>query len=209
MVQNSRDAFLSNLRDAVGFLSPRGQVNGIRLGRDYLEAALRRATAWLTPRAVDGFRAEDFPDYGEADRRRLADAVAAFRAAAGRIDAAIGPFLDILDILGPDLEGFDLYRALKRQQPDFPPYVRDFAVRIGEDWSGDPAAWVWIIATDESTVEDYVRDGFGLQRQIYELLDRMGERRILYLGFRGETEQSEEFEGEQLDNLAVAARHRP
>ena len=46
-----------------------------------------------------------------------------------------------------------------------PAPVADWRVRVGEDWVGDPAVWVWPVLADEDTdfdtsdeLEDMVRD---------------------------------------------------
>lgn len=211
----ARQEFLLNLKTAAGFLSPRVQANGVRLGSEYLERILRRSTIWLTPRALDGFDVADYPDLDPKTRDRLVRAIERFQAVARRIDpkepasdadlAEAGPaFAEILDILGDDLEGFSIYQALKAQR--FPAYVRDYAIGLGEDSTGDPAAWIWLIVSDESRIDDYIRDLPELRDTAKRALDRAREDRLLYLGFRAESEQREDIESEQLDEFARWAR---
>jgi hypothetical protein len=62
----AREEFLLNLRTAAKFLSPKVQVNGVRLRPEFLERVLRQATIWLTSRAIEGFDAKDYPELRRA-----------------------------------------------------------------------------------------------------------------------------------------------
>ena len=205
-VSMARDEFLSNLRTAVRFLAPEVQVNGIRLDPDFLARVLDTNATWLTPKAVEGFDAEDFPELPADQRRQLAEAVACFRAVAARVPRREPPPQDLLDearpalvtiltLVGPYLEGFQVYHALKRQI--FPDYVRDFAVRIGGDWTDDPAVWIWVIIADRVGGYQFIDKVPEVREPVEEALRGAGIDRWLYLRFRTESEQAE-WEAEQL-----------
>ena len=197
----ARSNFLRNLRTAAGFLSPIAQVNGIRLEENHVADVLRRATIWLTPKAVEGFDPEEFPELSADARERLSRDVGRFeeiaRGVVGdppatdeQIRDALPLFQVILAMMWPYLEGFRVYAALKRQR--FPKFVRDFAVKVGEDSTGDPATWIWVIVDDE--VVEHKRKALvaripEIQGLIEEALDRAEIRLYPYLSFRSESDQ--------------------
>jgi hypothetical protein len=123
--------------------------------------------------------------------------------------AEAGPaFAEILDIMGPYLEGFRLYHVLKKLK--FPGYVRDFAVRFGDDSTGDPAAWVWLIVSDDSDINDYFgrsRPFTSSSRKPCGVPERIACCTSVSLG----SEQFDDIETEQLDDFArgLAGRHEP
>jgi hypothetical protein len=204
------EEFLLNLRTAARFLSPSVQMNGIRLDPDYIERVLRRATIWLTPRAVEGFSVQDFPELTSDERTRLRESVESFLSVArsvppnkpatdDQISKSAHAFATILDIMRPYLEGFKVYHALKQQK--FPPYVRDFAVRVGEDWSGDPAAHIWVVVSDDVGGHGFRSKFPEVRRDVEEALERSGIDLLPYVMIRTETEQ-EELENEEINELA-------
>jgi hypothetical protein len=194
----AREKFLRNLRTAAGFLSPRGQVNGIRLDPHHLAQLLGRSRSWLTPQAVQGFDPDDFPELPLDERERLVASVAHFQEIAGLNRAQTVPtsdqlrdaaphFLAILSAMWPYLEGFQVYAALKRQR--FPEFVRDFAVKVGEDSTGDPAAWVWVIVADEAANETLFRRSRDIERMVEETMEQAGIKLYPYVHFRAVSEQ--------------------
>jgi hypothetical protein len=196
----TRDEFLLNLRTAAQFLSPTVQVNGIRLDPGYLEDVLRGATIWLTPKAVEGFDPDDFAELSADDRQRLIRAVEQFREIASQVprDApatdqqireAAPAFISILTIVRPYLEMFKIYHALKRES--FPDYVKDFAVKVGEDSTGDPAAWIWVIIADRVGGREFITKVPEVRERVEEALRRERIDLYPYLRFRTESEQRE------------------
>ncbi len=82
----SKREFLDNLRVARNLFVHGGVTADSRhLDPVALTTALTRAAIWLTPAAVKGFRADDFPELGAAQRRALADAVQEFRRVATQV----------------------------------------------------------------------------------------------------------------------------
>jgi len=174
--------FLRNLHTAVRSLSPAVHVNGIRLDDEHLGELLRRATLWLTPTAVQGFDPADFPQVPPEERDRLTGNVEKFEAIAravsegrpaseAQVREASLLLLAILSTMGPYLEGFKVYSALKLQK--FPDFVRDFAIKVGEDSTGDPSVWVWLIVTDAAAaaVKKLVKQLPAISQQVDEALE--------------------------------------
>jgi Mlc titration factor MtfA (ptsG expression regulator) len=206
----AREEFLLNLRTAARFLSPSVQMNGIRLDPSYIERILSRTPIWLTPGAVEGFSVQDFPDLTPDQRTRLQEAVDLFLSVArtvppnkpatdDQVSKAAHAFATILDLMRPYLEGFRVYHALKQQK--FPPYVRDFAVRVGEDWSGDPATHIWVVVSDDVGGHGFRSKFPEVHRNVEEALKRSGIDLLPYVMIRTETEQ-EELENEEVNELA-------
>jgi len=194
----AKKEFLGNLRTAAGLLSPTIHTNGIRLEEGRLTGLLRRATLWLTRKAVEGFDQDDFPEIPEAERARLARDVGKFREIAGRVAAdrpatdeqvrnATPVFLSILAAMWPYMEGFEVYAALKRQR--FPDFVRDFAVKVGADSTGDPSAWVWVIVDDQVAGKTLFPKATEVRKLVDEALDRADVNLFPYVMFRTESEQ--------------------
>jgi hypothetical protein len=204
----ARGEFLTNLRTAVGtFLSPHVQVDGIRLDDEQVARALRESTAWLTGQSVEGFQPQEFPELSEDERQALDASVRTIRRVIAqlpedvppppeKVEEAIPAFLAVLRTLAPHLEWFRIYRILKKHE--FPDYVRDFAVRVGEDWTGDPGAWVWVVIKDQYGGRDGIKAVLPLLTQVRSVLRRAGVDLYPYVVFRTESEQHE------LETTAVA-----
>src|SRR5439155_20423682 len=78
--------FLDNLRVARNlFGHARVSTDGRNLDPATVAKAITRAAIWLTPSAVKGFRAEDFPELGSARQQALADAVREFERVAAQV----------------------------------------------------------------------------------------------------------------------------
>ena len=195
-----REEFLRNLRIGAGHLSPTVQVNGIRLDASHLDGILRRATIWLTPKVVEGYEESDFQDIPEADRARLTLNVEAFKTLASEIPSngpatpeqigrATPVFAAILSAMGPFLEGFQVYAALKRLP--FPEFVVDFAVRVGRDATGDPSAWIWVIIREGTAKNALMSAVTNIQELVGIALERAGIDLYPYVLFRSRTEQLE------------------
>jgi hypothetical protein len=197
----ARDEFLANLRDAVNaFLSPHIQVDGIRLDDEHVAQALHENSAWLRPRYFEGLNPADFPEMSGFDREKLERSVRMVQGVAARalrngsassddVEHAVSRFLAVLRILTPHLEWFREYDALKHDT--FPDYVRDHAIRVGEDWTGDPGVWVWVVIRDEYSGWKFPEPVTDLVERVHTVLRRAGIERFPYVSMRTETEQKE------------------
>ena len=195
----AREDFLLNLRTAARFLSPEVHVNGIRLGPEHVGNVLKRALVWLTPKSVEGFDPEDFSELPERERDELSNAVAAFRDVASKVPGnmpatreqfkqALPSFVAILEKMKPYLRGFRIYSMLK-DSPGFPDFVRDFAVRVGEDSTGDSAAWVWVIIDDQMGGPDFYEHVPAIRDRIEGLFSRSNSDLYPYISIRTKSEQ--------------------
>jgi hypothetical protein len=205
----ARDQFLENVRAAADYLSPAFYVNGIRLNPEHLSDILRERLFWLTPATVEGFDPDDFGELSDEARERLARSVRAFRAIAEQASAEKSPsedqvreasahFIAILSTLERHLEGFNLYHALKRQA--FPEIVRDFVIKTGDDSTGDPAVWVWVILADRAAGSLAFEVLQEMRNGVKAVLRRLKIDRYPYIRFRTESEQRE------LEMEAMSAR---
>ena len=196
----AREEFLLNLRTAAKSLSPEVHVNGIRLDPTHIDNVIARADLWLTPRAVEGFEPGDFPELKKDERLRLNNAVTTFRdvasqvpgdrpATRAQVDKARPAFRVVLDAMLPYLGGFRIYWELKKS--NFPDYVRDFAVRVGEDSTGDPAAWVWVIIDDQLAGSEFYERVPELRDRIRQVFLRSKIELYPYISVRTESEQQE------------------
>lgn len=195
-----KEQFLENVRAAADYLSPAFHVNGIRLNPEHLSELLRERLFWLTPAAVEEFDPDDFGELSDEARERLARDVEAFRAIAEQASAEKSPskdqvreasahFISILSTLQRHLEGFNLYHALKQRA--FPEIVRDFAIKIGDDSTGDPAVWVWVILAEPVEGPRIVEILREMQTGVDAVLRRLKIDRYPYIRFRTEAEQRE------------------
>src|SRR5204863_1178392 len=118
-----------------------------------------RGGEWLTPKAVEGFREEDFPELSEARQRDLRAAVDEYLAAlklpdgADRLTAVSKAFIRLLSILNRYLpiaqEAGRIEKAL--QGTALPDWVANWDYGIGTDEHDAPALWVTLYA-DEAMV---------------------------------------------------------
>ena len=200
----ARETFLRNLDKVAGFLSPALHANGIRLGRDAIEKAIRndleRRGIWPLAQAVEGYDPADFPDLDPGRREELERAVREFReysipepgrpsASRESGDKSLSAFVSVLTLMLPYLDGFDVYAALKRQP--FPEFVRDFAVKVGKDSTGDPAAWVWVVVDDREAGKKLFPHVRGMKELVSEALYQSQIPLWPYVLFRTESEQAE------------------
>ena len=196
----AREKFLHNLQKVAGFLSPELHVNGIRLGPDRIKYALDQRKIPLWPIAVDGFDPSDFPDLAPEVREQLERDIKTVRDVATPLaglpavlpaagEKGLAAFVAILTTMQPYLAGFNVYAALKRQQ--FPDLVRDFAVKVGKDSTGDPSAWVWVVVDDREAGEKLFPQVAGIRELVADTLYDAGINLYPYVRFRTETEQTE------------------
>lgn len=84
----AREQFIDSLRLASRMLAPPivSSEQGARTDA-YLASSIHLADLWLTPKSVEGFNKDDFPDWPAEERRKLKNEVAAFLAIAGEVPA--------------------------------------------------------------------------------------------------------------------------
>jgi hypothetical protein len=204
----SKELFLTNFKRAAYPISPAAHSNGIRLDPAYLEILLRKSTGWLTPRAVRGFNANDFPELSQDARNALEAQVERFSSIAQRapregtappelVDEAIPVFLKTVEILEPILDEYAAYHVLKHTE--LSDFVTDFAIKAGLDSSGDPAVWVWVI-TKDAPESEFLKQARQIRPQVQETLQEADIGRWPYIGFRSESEQHE-LEAEELTRV--------
>ena len=157
--QASKEEFLTNIRIARNlFVHPRVQSDVPTLDTGFITDALVRRP-WLTPRAVEGFDAADFPEL-KADRRAaLQDAVQTFKDVASQVPADKPPqrnstakplvaFIAILHILNPYLPTPEESKKVGKagRNVPFPPWVVNWDYELGSSEEGDAAIWVDVFA---------------------------------------------------------------
>ncbi len=105
----AREEFLQNVRLAVRHITPAAENDGGDPKADWT-ARLQLASAWLSPKSVEGFRPDDFRDLPPEQQSELQEAVSQFLAVALRapgsgpasdeqITAALQPFRRIVMIV--------------------------------------------------------------------------------------------------------------
>ncbi len=164
----SKRDFLDNLRVARNLIA-HGDVNADsqRLDPDASARALTRAAIWLTPSAVKGFSADDFPELGAGQQGALAHAVQEFEGIARQVPtdapatdqqfneakAALERMLVILQSYLPSHdEGTQIGTALATLP--FPTWVLNWDYEVGSDEDGVPAVWVTVYADERSVAPD-------------------------------------------------------
>jgi len=182
--------FWMSIRTAVRLLVPGASVDSPLLDSAAIERGLRGAAIWLTPASVEGFDPNDFVFLPHAERQTLTEAVERFRdvarqvppnqpATEEQIRQALPEFQRIVEILRPDkyadpealVIGKRIEQHLANRLPEF---VAALRFETGEDHTGAPALWIWVILKDEAAEEEVlganmrtVRDLF--QRMVKEL----------------------------------------
>lgn len=190
--------FVLNVKTAAKFLSPTATTDHAPTP-DY-ERTLELADIWLTPNAVRGFDPADFVFLTPDDREALARAVEAFRLVAGQVPAdrpaspeqaaeALAPFLSILRLLSPyisDAEGQDVHKALWGVMQRHRTAIAGFDFRLGTDWSGREAVWVWIVLFEEPDFDraDHRANVARLRTTVEQALAEAGVSRWPYVTVR-------------------------
>jgi hypothetical protein len=174
--------FLQNVRMATGLLAPAVQTDSSKLDPASLARTLALADLWLTTHAIEGFDERDFVFLSSEDRSRLADGVAKFRAVAEsvpptepatrrQVEEARGALGTILRVLEPYLstaEAKDIERILAQAVRPDESWIPTLDFKLGNDATGDPAVWVWLIVNDDVDVEDA-----GVQTRLQAVRDRI------------------------------------
>lgn len=158
---------------------------------------------WLTPKVVEDYDPADFVDLPAYERDRLSSLVSRFREIAertaqspGDVQDAAGLLRDIAGVLEADRYGGEdgrrvgklIERAVAGQLPN---WVADFRFETGEDSTGDPALWVWVLMRDE--VADAVSDDevSAVRQRLFDAARRVNPERWPYIRFRTVAEQAE------------------
>ncbi len=203
----AREDFLLYLDQAAGAASPRQAKNGVRLDPTRIEELLRKDghTQWLSRRTVKGFDPKDYANIlSDVELENLKRDVAGFGKVAEslggkqkttdqQIEDGLPHFLSMLNIMSPFLDGFNEYKTLKvaLKQEKLPSYIKDFAVSVGEDWTGDPAIKIWVIIDDDAADESFYKGVSDLGGEIEEILESVNSGRHTFIYFRTFSEQRE------------------
>ena len=73
-----RDEFVANVNRAIGSLKIQVAADSDKLDATQLSQILSSCDIWLTPKSVEGFDPDDFPELSTQDRAVLQSEVAAF-----------------------------------------------------------------------------------------------------------------------------------
>lgn len=161
----SKKEFLANFRVARNlFAHPQVDVDG-RQDAAALERMLIRSAIWLTPKSVEAFNADQFPELGPDRQFELQSAVKRFQEVADQVPAdapatdvqfrtATEAFTVMRDILAPYVsipeEARKVEKALAEVGKEFPTWVINWDYELGSD--SDDAAAVWVnVFADNST----------------------------------------------------------
>ena len=204
--------FWTNVRIGAGLIAPQVVADSPRWDPESMESALRRATLWLTPRAVEGFDEADFAFLPDQERGRLAKLVKEFSGVAGKanpmetaprdvVESALPLFRDILQMVEfnryGDAEAYRLGKQIEHKlQPHWPKEVAELRFNTGLDHSGDPAVWIWVFLTEEVSKndEDFLKSSHQLRAILDSLARRVAPDRWPYLSFRPIAEPAEAVE---------------
>jgi hypothetical protein len=159
----SKRDFLANVRSARNLFFHRVAPDSSIVDTQAVEERLMRAALWLTPRAVAGFDASDFPELGTDRQVELMNLVQSFQTIVNQVPAdrpatkeqfgnATVTFAKILEILTPYLpiadEVADVEVAL--QSVEFPPWVLSWDYELASDSDGSDAVWVNVFTDEQS-----------------------------------------------------------
>jgi hypothetical protein len=192
----AKQEFLDNFRVARNlFHHPRVTTDNPQVDPRALEQMIARAAIWLTPRSVDGFDADDFPELGLDRQAELRAAVSEFLAVANQVPPtepakpdqlakATAAFAKMLSILGPYVpapaEGENIEEAL--QSVEFPSWIANWDYELGSDQDGLPAVWINLFADETSAPrKEFGRVASQLTRKIREALAAVGSDRWPYV----------------------------
>ncbi|MCI0461698.1 MAG: hypothetical protein L0Z62_32505 [Gemmataceae bacterium] len=195
----AKQDFLDNLRVARNLLfHARAETGSPHLDPQALERTSAQAAIWLTPKSVQGFNAEDFPELGPDRQRELQAAVREFLEVANQVPPkapatpeqlriATAAFATILKILQPYLptpqEGEKVEEALK--SIEFPPWVVNWDYELDTDQYDEPAVWVNLFIEEGSAPRaEFVRLAPEMTRKLLQALTAAGSDRWPYIRVR-------------------------
>jgi len=204
----SLQEFWASVRTGASYLAPKATVDSPKLDANRIEAILRHADIWLTPKSVAGYEEADFEFLSEEERYRLTACVDNFLeiakqvppdqpATQEQVEAALPAFRCLLEILRPDkygdVEALEIgKRVEQRLAGQLPEWVNDLRFETGEDSNGDPAIWVWIEIADYAAQPDNFSQNTRQARELLQsCLRKLGVPRWPYVRFRTASEQAE------------------
>jgi hypothetical protein len=199
----AKSEFLKNLRRARSLFVHRVGVDSSRLDAEAIRRRLASAALWLTPGTIEGFDPDDFHDLPPQERESLTTAVDRFREIAESVvghqpatDAQVldgtAAFQEILTLLSRYMELDRESDSIRRiiVSLDLPPEVLTFEVEIGDDSTGDPALWLWIIVDDDVANDaEFPKLSANIQDRIRHALRKADIERWPYIRFRTANEQ--------------------
>ncbi len=192
----AKQEFLDNFRVARNlFHHPRVRTDSLPLDPQALGQRVARAAIWLTPKSVEEFDADDFPELGPARQAELRNAISDFLGVAKQVppaDAATpdqlsqatGAFGRMLSILEPYMPASDEVRKIEEalEKVEFPPWIPNWDYELGSDHDGLPAVWINLFADETSAPrKEFGRVASRLNREIREALVAVGSDRWPYV----------------------------
>jgi len=197
--------FWTNVRAGASFVAPQATADSPRLDSAAIENILKREVIWLTPKTVEGFDPKEFEFLSPAERASLTDAVDRFRDIARKvppnkpatdeqIQQALPQFHRIVEILRPDKyadpDAFVIGKRVEQRLADhFPPSICELRFGTGEDTSGVPALWIWVVLKNEAAAKDVFSSNVRAVRELLEATVReLGTDRWPYVRFRTDAE---------------------
>jgi hypothetical protein len=199
----AKTEFLRNVKTARNLFAHRVHTDHAGLNPDTLEGQLARATIWLTPSSVKGFDARDFSELAPEVRERLNDHIEQFRRIAREVPPtepappakakeAMRHFLGMLKILKPYLpEGGEIKQVRDAlEKITFPEGVLSYEFELGDDSTGDPAVWVWVVVDERlDDTKAFLPMTLEIEDKIRKALAAAGSTRWPYVLFRTAAEQ--------------------
>jgi len=195
----SKREFLQNFEAAASWFGPiQGAADSAKVDSGWIQRSLNQADAWLTPKAVENFHPDDFPELGVARLKDLESAVQGFLMAAERVppdrlatgeepEAAREEFQKLFDILRPYLTLTPEAREVRQavQTVRFPEWVSYWIEELSSDADGTPTVGVdlFVKDQDEQTIpaDRLGRESRALTDKVRRALDDAGIDRRPYL----------------------------
>ncbi|MEX2560735.1 MAG: hypothetical protein WD403_12515 [Pirellulales bacterium] len=161
----SLNEFLLNVRTAARLIAPTAIADSPRLGSAEIEDTLRSAAVWATPRAVEGFDHHEFQFLPSSEQESLRRSVEGFLnvvrhvpsnkpATNQQVRKALPAFKTIIEVLRPDRyadpDAFVIGKQVEQQAHPLPSSVAELRFETGDDATGQPAIWVWVVFKDEA-----------------------------------------------------------
>lgn len=199
----SKQDFLVNYRVARKLFA-HGKVESDTSGLDpvSLERQISRAAIWLTPKSVEGFNGDDFPELAEDRRRDLEEAIRDFKEVAKDVPAtklatteqlkrARAAFERARQILEPFVPTHEEVTrtgdALKKVK--FPDWVANWDYEFASDADGAPAVRVTIYVDEETaTLKQLGRYVSEMSSKIHSALSAARIERWPFLRMRSAAE---------------------
>ena len=117
-MSSQKESFLWNVKVTLDLINPRAEFMPSKPEASELcEKHMKDAAFWLTPKAVENYREEDFEELDQSERKELTDLICLFRDVASSIpsngpvtqenyDKGSEAFVGIFKIIKPILERF-------------------------------------------------------------------------------------------------------